>query len=184
LKFVEVIYSIPVLTNFGKILKILIPCNRTSLHVKEESKILGSKQGTLYNRILQNTKRDAVTYAQFVERSRIFKFLLGLNPKYDLVRTYILRKERLPFLFAVFYIISGEETRRMIMVNEPSTKGFAMFSRKVSYTGTSNLGSMKLNSRGKEDHWCSHYKRSCHTKETCIKLYGKEKTLTLVKLKG
>lgn len=61
----------------------------------------------------------------------------------------------------------------------------AMFSRKASKTRTSNLGNMKINSKGKEDHWCSHYKKFGHTKETCFKFHEKEKVLIrLAELKG
>jgi len=43
---------------------------------------------------LENSK-DAITLAQFVEQSRIFNFLLGLNPEYDPIRAQMLGKEKL-----------------------------------------------------------------------------------------
>jgi len=72
------------------------------------------------------------------------KFLSGLNPEYDLVREQILGKERLPFLFEVFCIVRGEETRCMVMMNECSIERIAMLYGKVSKPRTSNLGNMKL----------------------------------------
>ena len=68
----------------------------------------------------------------------------------------------------------------MVMMNETSTEGAAMFSGKTSKPGNSNLSL-----RGKEEHWCSHCKKFGHTKDTCFKLHGKEKALNrLAELKG
>jgi len=168
-----------------------------------ESKIFGARQGTLsiseyygklkglwieldqYQNLKLENNKDAITLAQFVERSRMFKFLSGLNPEYDLVRAQILGKERLPSLSEVFFIVRGEEARQMVMMNEASTEGVAMFSGKTTKPGNSNLANIKFSLKGKEERWCSHCKKSCHTKDTCFKLHGKEKALNcLAELKG
>ena len=108
-----------------------------------------------------------------------------MNPEYDHVRAQILGKERLPSLSEVFFIVQGEEARRMVMMNETSTEGAAMFSGKTSKHGNSNLANIKLSLKGKEERWCSHCKKSGHTKDTCFKLHGKEKALNrLAELKG
>jgi len=168
-----------------------------------ESKIFGTRQGTLsiseyygklkgswidldqYQNLRLENSKDAITLAQFVERSRIFKFLSGLNPEYDPIRAQILRKERLHSLSEVFFIVRGEEARQMVMMNEASTEGAAMFSGKTSKPGNSNLANIKLSLKGKEERWCSHCKKYDHTKDTCFKLHGKEKALNrLAELKG
>jgi len=71
------------------------------------------------------------------------------------------------------------------MMNEPSIVGVAMLSRKTSKLETSDSMNMKLNSKGKGDFWCSHYKKFDHIKENYFKLHGKEKAfISLVELKG
>jgi len=105
-----------VLAKFGRNLQLLILCDRTSLRVELESKIFGYRQGTLsvskyygklkglwieldqYQNLKLENSKEAITLAQFVERSRIFKFLSGLNPEYDPVRLKFLgRKDFLLF---------------------------------------------------------------------------------------
>ena len=65
----------------------------------------------------------------------------------------------------------------MVMMNEPSIQGVAMFSGKTSEPGTSNLANIKRSLKGRENRGCSHCNKSSHTKETCFKLHGKEKAL-------
>ncbi|RDY07540.1 hypothetical protein CR513_08337, partial [Mucuna pruriens] len=61
-----------------------------------ESKIFNSRQGTL-----SVTKNYG---------GRIFKFLHGLNSKYNPIRIQILGKEKLPSLSEAFFIVRNEET--------------------------------------------------------------------------
>jgi len=73
----------------------------------------------------------------------------------------------------------------MVMMNEPSIEGAAMFSKKTSKPGTSNPGNMKLNLKDKENCRCSHCMKSSHNNETCFTLHGKKKTLNrLAEIKG
>jgi len=73
-----------------------------------ESKIFGTRQGTLsvseyygmlkalrieldlYQNLKLENRKDAITLAQFVEQSRIFMFLSGLNPDYDPIQAQLL----------------------------------------------------------------------------------------------
>ncbi|RDX81894.1 hypothetical protein CR513_37386, partial [Mucuna pruriens] len=59
---------------------------------------------------LNMCKADSIAYTGLVERSRIFKFLHGLNFEYNPIRVQILGKEKLPSLFEVFFIVQSEET--------------------------------------------------------------------------
>ncbi|RDX78022.1 hypothetical protein CR513_41764, partial [Mucuna pruriens] len=66
-----------------------------------ESKIFNSRQRTLsltkyYG--LKMCKVNSIGYTELVETGRIFKFLHGLNSKYDPIRVQILDKEKLPSL--------------------------------------------------------------------------------------
>ncbi|RDY07712.1 hypothetical protein CR513_08159, partial [Mucuna pruriens] len=72
-----------------------------------ESKIFNSKQGTLsitkyYVGLvprIEDVQSYSIAHTRLFERVRIFKFLHGLNSKYDPIRVQILGKEKLPFLF-------------------------------------------------------------------------------------
>ncbi|RDX73418.1 hypothetical protein CR513_46980, partial [Mucuna pruriens] len=83
-----------------------------------ESKIFNSRQGPLsgikyYGTLnelwikldqyqgLKICKDYFIAYTRLVERGRIFKFLHGLNSKYDPIWVQILGKEKLPYLFEV-----------------------------------------------------------------------------------
>ena len=59
---------------------------------------------------------DTQTFLNFVESSKIFEFLVGLNAEFDPVRVQILSKERLPSLNEVFSIVRAEKSRRMVML--------------------------------------------------------------------
>ncbi|BAT78439.1 hypothetical protein VIGAN_02111500 [Vigna angularis var. angularis] len=96
-----------------------------------QCKIFNAKQGNLtvtdyYNslkvlwaewdriEILKIKKNvDSITFAQSVDRDRIFKFLSGLTCEYNDVRDKILSNKKLPGLMEVFYAVRGEETERM-----------------------------------------------------------------------
>lgn len=63
-----------------------------------------------YQNLKLENNRDVITFAQFVERSHVFKFLSGSNLEYDLVRAQILGTNFLLFLlpFTLF------EVRRLV----------------------------------------------------------------------
>ncbi|RDX71655.1 hypothetical protein CR513_48958, partial [Mucuna pruriens] len=162
-----------------------------SMHTKDsgacydiESKIFNSRQGTFsiieyYGTLnglwikldqyqgLKMCKTNSIAYTGLVERGKIFKFLHGLNFEYDPIRVQILGKKKLLFLFEVFFIVWSEETRRLVMLDK----------------GCSNTGSDMVTGKGKpftkssRREYCMYCKRPGHTKDTCYKIYGKEKVL-------
>jgi hypothetical protein len=132
-----------------------------------ENRIMNTKQGVhsvidyylnlngLWNELDQYNKNfkmecheDNATLKQFIERSRVFKFLSGLNSEFYHIRVQILEKDKLPNLLEAFNIVRAEESRVM--------------------------GAAKSSS---EDRWCSHCGKSNHNFEMCFKLHGKEKVL-------
>jgi hypothetical protein len=54
---------------------------------------------------------DNATLRQFIERSRVFKFLSGLNSEFNHIRVRILEKDKLPTLLEAFNIVRAEESR-------------------------------------------------------------------------
>jgi hypothetical protein len=62
---------------------------------------------------------DAVKIKKVIEEERIYKFLGGLNSKYDPMQVHIFGKEPLPSL-EVFSYIKNEESRRSTMLHSGS----------------------------------------------------------------
>ncbi|RDY09214.1 hypothetical protein CR513_06455, partial [Mucuna pruriens] len=108
-------------------------------------------------------KADSIAYTRLVERGKIFKFLHGLNSEYDPIRVQLLGKEKLPSLFEIFFILRSEETQRSVMLDKGC---FNTRSTMVTGKGFTKIST----SKGKPF-------RKRHTKDTCYKLYGKEKVL-------
>ncbi|RDX97449.1 hypothetical protein CR513_19776, partial [Mucuna pruriens] len=116
-------------------------------------------------------KVDSIAYTRLVERGRIFKFLHDLNSEYDPIWVQILGKEKLPSLFEVLFIVHRSSNTGSVMVTE---KGFIKGSIASTKGSTSKGKSFTKSSRGEYYMYC---KRPGHTKDTCYKLYGKEKVL-------
>ena len=64
-----------------------------------------------YQNLQMKCSEDAAMLRKFVDRERIFKFLVGLNIEFDQVRVQVLRKEDLSSINEVFSIIRGKEGR-------------------------------------------------------------------------
>ncbi|RDX65650.1 hypothetical protein CR513_55679, partial [Mucuna pruriens] len=96
-------------------------------------------------------KVDSIAYTGLVEKGRIFKFLHGLNSKYDLIRVQILGKEKM-----LQHRICHYDRKRFHKRSTSEGKPFTKSSHGEYYT------------------YC---KRPGHTKDTYYKLYGKEKIL-------
>nr|KYP41478.1 hypothetical protein KK1_037163 [Cajanus cajan] len=171
-----------------------------------ESKIFNTKQGSLsvtdyygtlnglwieldqYQNLKMKCTVDSDALTEFLERVRVFKFLHGLNSEFDPIRVQILGNNKLPSLSEVFHIVRGEETRRLVMLEEGSSiDGSALATSKGPLDGSalaSGKGPIKGSSFGKppiktsrDDRWCSYCRKTGHTKETCYRLHGKEKVL-------
>ncbi|RDX83301.1 hypothetical protein CR513_35793, partial [Mucuna pruriens] len=111
-------------------------------------------------------KVDSIAYIGLVERGRIFKFLHGLNSKYNLIRVQIPSKS---FPLCLGYFLLCEVKRPDDFVNTRS----AMVIGKCFTKGSTSEGKpFTKSSRGE---YYKYYKRPRHIKDTCYKLYGKEK---------
>lgn len=107
-----------------------------------ENRILNTKQGALsvtayyislkglcaeldqyydYQNFKIGCNEDSATLSKFVERSRIFKFLSGLNFEFDRFRVEILSKDKLPSLLEVFKIVRGEESLARVLGSAKSS---------------------------------------------------------------
>ena len=104
---------------------------------------------------------NSVQYSRSEENDKIYDFLVGLNPKFDVVRGCILGQRPIPFLMEVCSKIRLEEDRTSTM-NLFATPIIDSAAFSVS---SSNSGSDKHN--GKPILVCEHSKKQWHTKEQC-----------------
>ncbi|KAG6741741.1 hypothetical protein POTOM_055019 [Populus tomentosa] len=75
-----------------------------------------------YQDFKMHCSEDALILKNYVERQRIFEFLVGFNIEFDQVRVQILGKESLPSFNEVFSLIKVEEGRRIVMLDVPNTE--------------------------------------------------------------
>ena len=65
----------------------------------------------------------------FIEKDRVYDFLVRLNPKFDQVRVQILGKEETPSLEKTISLIKVEESQRGIMLEPQTLEGSALVTK-------------------------------------------------------
>lgn len=113
-----------------------------------------------YHDFKMKYSEDAAILKQYVERERIFEFLVGLNVEFDQVCVQILGKETLPSLNEVFPLIRAEEERRTMMLEMPNSNpnGFAM----TITEGKNTVEAVKNDghrSSHRDNLWCNYCKK-------------------------
>ena len=68
--------------------------------------------------VVWESKKDAEMYRKLVERNRVFEFLIGLNPEFDIIRQNILARDEVS-LSQAYAMISSEESRRQVQLQSP-----------------------------------------------------------------
>ena len=123
---------------------------------------------------------DAAMHQEFIERERVYDFLVGLNVELDQVRVQIHGKEPLPSLNEAFAIVKGEGRRNIMLKKGNTIDNFALAISKPSgneevlATNAANSGRNERKKTSEKDSlWCSYCKKNRHTRETCWKLHGK-----------
>ena len=113
------------------------------------------------------------------QRSRVTKFLIGLNESYEQSRRHILMLKPIPTIEEAFNIVNQDERHRAI---KPSTKvdnvAFQAMNHVVS--SDSSLSSIETNAyiaayntlRQNQRPICTHCGKSGHTVQRCFKLIG------------
>ena len=171
---------------------------RDVAHVYEiKTKIGATKQGTFsvtkyynimkslwleldyYQNIKMKCNEDAAIMLKFVERKRIFDFLVSLNVEYDQVKVQVLGKEDCPPLNEVFSIIRTKEERRSVMLDTPTTEDSALVTiRPNSILSNNNYRGSEVSRSpiNKDGLWCVYCKKPRQAKETCWKLHGKSQS--------
>ncbi|KAL5816220.1 hypothetical protein ACOSQ3_024598 [Xanthoceras sorbifolium] len=141
-----------------------------------ESNLYDLRQGELtqldlFEKYQWKNQEDSSMYKDILEQKRIFRFLLGLNPYLDEVRSRTLATKPLPSIREVFSEVRREESRKRIMLGSPNTENSAAEGSALFVKGNQN--SFNDNKSRKNRPWCEHCKRLGHLKETCWKLFGK-----------
>ena len=124
----------------------------------------------MFYAITWESPTDSTQYNKMIERERIFDFLYGLNPNLDEVRGRILGTKPLLSLKKVFSEVRREESRRKVMLQNPSD---SVLTHQHSTLASVKQGDVFAESRAREKLWCDHCKRPNHTKENCWKIHGK-----------
>jgi transposase InsO family protein len=105
---------------------------------------------------------DIESFDKFVQESRVYTFLDGLDDKLDMERANILQMTPFPTLEQAFARVRKEVTRQGVMNTEVETEHLApaaMYSKGYKGMDKSHLK-------------CTHCGMTKHTKEQCFKLVG------------
>ena len=112
---------------------------------------------------------DLALLKRFVEKDRIYEFLVGLNIQFDVVRVQILGKEDLPSLNETLAIVCADKGRRGVMLETPTVDSSALMTRIVtlqhpSFEQQSSEVKRTLDgSRSNKDLlWCTYCKKPKH----------------------
>ena len=120
---------------------------------------------------------DATSFKEYVEGERIFKFLAGLNSKFDQVRSQILGIEPLPSLREAFAYVQNEESRQSAMLPPSFTDRSAMSTssqrggKGPSYNSQRDQPAEHTETR--DSKWCDHCNTPEHIHATCWKLHSR-----------
>ncbi|XP_078176192.1 uncharacterized protein LOC144569614 [Carex rostrata] len=118
------------------------------------------EQMDFFDPLAMKCSANALAFTNWLEKRRTFRFLAGLNTKFEQIRQSLWQRNPLPSLRDAFVVAVQEESRRKAMVSLPVQEGSAMFS--LPHT---------VSSQG--DKVCDHCHKKNHTRETCWDLHGR-----------
>ena len=120
------------------------------IKVKAGATKQGNRTVTEYANLLQNLWQELDHYRcietkctpnvailkEFIERDRVYDFLVGLNIEFDQVRVQILGKAEVPSLNETISLIRAKESRRGVMLESQNVEGSAMATKKDQPSST------------------------------------------------
>ena len=122
---------------------------------------------------------------EYTNKERLFKFLLGLKPEYNTLRSQILNREKVPSLEEAFYIVLDEESLRGLD-SEGKTEDGAGLLTKSRVQRERNQGEVKgpvyKRNQGDKSDWkvprrpnieCNYCGKKGHVEDTCWTKHGK-----------
>jgi hypothetical protein len=102
---------------------------------------------------------DALSFENWLNKRRTFRFLTSLNPEFEPIRQSLWQRIPLPTLRDAFGVVVQEESRRKAMISLPVQEGSTMLSQPHA-----NLQINKI---------CDYCHKINHTRENCWDLHGK-----------
>ena len=159
------------------------------IKVKTSATKQGSKTVTEYANSLKNLwgklnhyqvfemkcSEDTAILKNFIEKDRVYDFLVGLNLEFDQVRVQILGREETPSLEETISLIRVKESRSGIMLKPQTLEGSALVT-KNEQTQTQEKRKADLLTVSRRDNKDNLWKNPRHTRERCWKLNGKPST--------
>ena len=128
----------------------------------------------LFNTYEWKSTENGRHHKKTMEDNRIFKFLAGLNVKFDEVRGRIIGIQPLPSIGEVFSEVRREESRRNVMLGKKGP-GVAIEGSALVTTGGSynKVAAFQRKSDERLGVWCDFCNKPRHTRENCWKIHGK-----------
>ena len=105
-----------------------------------------------------------------VEKERVHQFLMGLNEKYNTVRSQILNTDPLPSLSRAYALVAQEERQQLVIASRSASVEAVAFL-------TNNTNRSSNNRKPTSNHdlsklFCEHCKKTRHTKDSYFELHG------------
>ncbi|OMO78630.1 hypothetical protein CCACVL1_14252 [Corchorus capsularis] len=123
-----------------------------------------------YSHIPPCTCGSAKGLAAEREKEKVHQFLMGLNEKYNVVRSQILNTDPLPSLSRAYALVAQEERQQLVAASRlPSVEGAAFMTNNAN---KSNLNRKPTSNRDLSKLFCEHCKKTRHTKDSCFELLG------------
>ena len=116
---------------------------------------------------------------------RLFKFLLGLKPEYNALRSQIWNREKIPSLEEAFYIVLDEESLRGLAPEGKTEDGAGLLTKSRAQKDRNQgelKGSIYKKNQGDKSDWkgprrpnieCGYYGKKGHVEDTCWTKHGK-----------
>lgn len=103
-----------------------------------------------------------------MEAHRIYKFVVGLDVKFDEVKGRIIGRSPLLPVGEVFVEVKREESRRNVMLGKKGTNVNVETSALIAADEVANKA-VKFQKKNEEKLrvWCDHCNKPRHTRETC-----------------
>ena len=130
----------------------------------------------LYQDFEWKIEEDFFQHKKIVQKERVFDFLGGLNPEFDLVRGRILGMRSIPSVTETYAEIRREESRLAVMMKKETpamAESSALAVGKNEQNWSMQRGTTLKKSEEKEKRWCDFCNKSGHIRDKCWKLHGK-----------
>ncbi|XP_078153883.1 uncharacterized protein LOC144549006 [Carex rostrata] len=117
---------------------------------------------------------DITKFHEFVQESRVYTFLDGLDDRLDNVRAVVLQMTSFPSVEQAYAIVRRETSRQVVMLKgeEGSGNSMAMVSQGYKHLEVNSVSSKYLSKQEKTKLKCSHCGGTGHLKEGCFKIIG------------